>query len=248
MRTIVSLIIVILATGQSADATASPDADAEILYVEGQEAYDHADYATAIQRWRRSYEISGEPGLLFNLAQALRLSGDCAAALETYRRFIAADPDPSEQHRLATDLTKELEAACRSTLTRTADLVPGTEAPPHDHVDQGRRPGRALRTTGLMTSGAGALLLVTGLVVGQHARSLGDDVTTACAVTCDWNEQQSKEAAGRRYTVVGYALDAVGVVAIAGGAIMYYIGARQNVAVAPPLNARGAVVSWSRSW
>lgn len=248
MRTIVSLIVVILATGQSATATASPDA--EVLYVEGQEAYDRADYATAIQRWRRSHEISGEIGLLFNLAQALRLSGDCAAALKTYRRFIEADPDPaSEQHGLATDLTRELETACRSTLTSDADPpAPGTNAPPHDHVDQGQRPGHALRTTGLVTSGAGALLLVTGLIVGQHARSLGDDVTTACAVTCDWNEQQSKEAAGRRYTIVGYALDAVGVVAIAGGAIMYYIGARQNVAVAPPLNARGAVVSWSRSW
>jgi hypothetical protein len=255
------VVVTIVVLGTS--AVASPTA--EDLYAEGQAAYDRADYATAIDRWRESYEISGQSGLLFNLAQALRLSGDCPDALATYRKFLATDADlTSEQHRLAEDLARELDVACDEPPTPTPTIhVPPIEPPATiserasnpgltaavslDDRDHRTRPGRALRVAGLATGATGVALLVTGLVVGRHARSLGDEVTRACASGCDWATQKSKDAAGRRDAVIGYALDTVGVAAIAGGAIMYYVGIRR-VAVVPRPNEDGAVVSWSGSW
>lgn len=255
------VVAAIAALGASARAAPS----AEDLYAEGQAAYDRADYPTAIERWRASFEISGETGLLFNLAQAQRLSGDCPDALSTYRKFLAADADlTSEQHRLAEDLARELDSSCdEPPPISSAPVEPPTaaaipdRAADHDLIaavplsardDRTPRSGRSRRITGLAIAGTGAALLVTGLIVGHHARALGDEVTRACASGCDWTTQRSKDAAGRRDAVIGHALDAVGVAAIAGGAILYYVGVREDVVVEPRAHGAGIVVSWSGSW
>lgn len=249
------VILAIAALGGIAAAEPS----AEDLYAEGQAAYDRADYPTAIERWRASYEMSGEAGLLFNLAQAQRLAGNCAEALATYKKFLAADSDlVSEQHKLAEDFAQELDAKCPAEPVRHIEhpvaprlnLVPGLNLG-GELTDRNDRPasGRSLRVAGLATGGAGVALLVTGLIVGRHANTLGDEVTNACATSCDWADQKSKEAAGRRDAKIGYALDGVGVAAIAGGALMYYLGSRTStVGVAPPARDGGAVLSWSGSW
>jgi hypothetical protein len=255
----VLIILAIAALGSTAAAAPS----AEDLYAEGQAAYDRADYPTAIARWRESYEISGASGLLFNLAQALRLSGDCPGALSTYRKFLATDADPtSEQHRLAEDLARELDVACDDLPSiRPSPVKPPAARPPleletglnvavplSDRNDRTTRPS-ALRIAGLATAGTGAALLVAGLVVGHHADALGDEVTRACASGCDWAVQESKDAAGRHDAAVGRALDVVGAAAIAGGAVMYYLGSRApSMRVTPAEHHDGAVVSWSGVW
>ena len=219
------------------ETTALAAPTAENLYNEGQAAYDHADYPTAIARWQTAYQLSGESGLLFNLAQARRLSGDCAGALSTYKRFVAIDPT-ADQHQLALDLARELEPSCGAR---------PVEQPLPAQVNA--RPGQTLRIAGLVAGGAGVVSIGVGLLLGHHAQALGAEVTTACAVSCDWTVQKSKDAAGRRDASIGYALDVVGVAAIAGGAVMYYLGDRESpVTVAPRGREGGAVISWSGSW
>ena len=74
-------VVVITAIVLALGATASADPAAEQLYDEGQQAFNRGDYPTAIARWRSSYEMSKLPLLVFNVAQAYRLAGDCAHAL-----------------------------------------------------------------------------------------------------------------------------------------------------------------------
>jgi len=247
-----SFLLVLFALGSTASAAPS----AESLYTEGQAAYDRGDYATAIARWQASFDVSGATALLFNVAQAERLSGDCPRALATYRKFIAADPDPSsEQHKLAEDLERELAAKCvEPTPAPPPEPAsgPGLDAAAHptstgDHEPE--HPTSALRVAGIATGGAGIALLVTGLVVGTHANALGGEVTGACATSCDWSQLKSKDGTGRHEATVGYVLDGVGAAAIVGGVVMYYLGSRESsVSVAPASRAGGTVVSWSGSW
>jgi hypothetical protein len=232
------LIIAVLALIEGS-ATAAPTS--ETLYNEGQAAYDHADYATAIVKWSASYDLSGANDLLFNLAQARRLSGDCGGALATYKRFIANDPT-SEQRPLADDFVRELKPQCRAQASIQALIVD----PPVT------RPGQRLRLAGLV-SGGGIVLIATGLGLGHHAQSIGDEVTRACVTSCDWTVLKDKDAAGRRDAAIGYALDTVGVAAIVGGAILYYLGSnRKDDVHITPLTARthesGMILSWSRPW
>ena len=228
-------------------ALAAPTADAgtpEQLYAEGQAAYDRADYPTAIAKWQASYDLSNASGLLFNLAQAYRLSGDCRDALLSYEHFIALDPT-SDQRSLAEDFARELEAQCGAT-TQQPQLPTVVEAQPQPHS------GRELKLAGLVTGGSGIVLIATGIGLGRHAQTIASEVTSACAASCDWSAEETRDASGRRYAAIGQALDAIGATAIVGGAILYYFGDREGrddgIRVAPMDRSRGAILSWSGSW
>lgn len=228
-------MIVVAIVALDSNTLAAPTA--ETLFNDGQTAYDHGNYRLAIDRWQEAYRLSNEPALLFNVAQAYRLADDCGQALSSYKQFVAIDPT-SEQRPLADEFVRELEPKCGT--SRHAAIVDAPSTP--------SRSGDRLKIAGVLIGGAGALSTVGGLALGHHGQTLGDEVTLACSVSCDWAEQKGKDAAGRRDATSGYALDGVGVAAIVGGAILYYFGDRQGrVTVSRPREG-GAVVSWSRLW
>lgn len=238
MRTLIAVAI-LAALGASAHAEPS----AAQLYDEGQRAFDQGDYATAVARWRSSYQLSRLPLLVLNVAQAYRLVGDCESALGAYRQYVALDPT-SGQRALAEGFIGELEPRCGQPV-KHAEVPPVAEA---SLVGETRR-GHSLRLPGLATGGTGAALVATGLWLGYRASKLGDEVSRACSTTCNWNEQRGKDADGRRDAAIGYVLDTVGVAAIAGGAIMYYVGTgRTAVVISPQPREGGGVVTWSGSW
>jgi hypothetical protein len=253
-------IAVLIIAIAALETVAFAQPSAEDLYTEGQAAYDHADYATAVDKWQAAYDLSKESGLLFNLAQAKRLSGDCAGAITTYRRFLAANADDtaSEQHKLATDLARELEGTCPA----KPAVIPPPTLVDHPKLDDGinsaprlsdpqfdGRSGRSWKIAGLATGGVGIVTIAIGLGLGHHGTSIGGEVTTACQTSCDWAAQKDKDARGRREVTIGKTLDVIGVAAVAGGAIFYYLGVRQEtLTVAPAPSGNGGVLSWSSSW
>jgi hypothetical protein len=222
---------------------------AEDLYAAGQSAYNSGDYATAIRQWQTSYRLSGATGLLFNIAQAQRLSGDCEAAIATYRRFMTADADPtSDQHRLADEFVRELTPTCVPTslvVVPVQDQVRGLNVA--TDLTRPGSAGRSTRITGLAIGGIGALSVATGLVLGHHGQSIGSEVTTACASGCDWSDQAGRDASGRHDVQIGYVLDGLGAAAIVGGAIAYYLGDRHDMISVSP-HEGGAAVTWGRAW
>ena len=215
-------------------ALAAPSAEA--LFDEGQFAYDRGDYRRAIDRWQKSYRLSNEAALLYNIALAYSSADDCEHALWTYKQFIALDPT-SEKRALAEESVQELEAKCGLPTKGRAEDADA---------------GRNLKLAGLVAGGAGAALVVTGLLYGRRASTLGDEVTSACSDPldpCDWAAQQDKDATGRRYSMIGYTLDVLGLAAVAGGAVMYYLGDRKSrVTVSPTSRDGGAVLSWGGRW
>jgi tetratricopeptide (TPR) repeat protein len=223
-----------------AQTTASAQPSAEQLYDEGQQAYDRGDYTTAIARWQSSYDLSKEPLLVLNIAQAYRLAGDCTHALSTYRQYVALDPRSNERG-LADDLCTELELRCGST------SHPLIDDPPHS--TESAHTGKNLRLTGIVTGGAGVAMIATGLLFGNRASSLGDEVTNDCAVSCDWAVEKSKQSDGHRDATIGKALDGVGLAAVVVGVGMYIYGAREaQPALAIQPGTRDVTLTWSGRW
>jgi hypothetical protein len=110
-RTALGLAIVLtsmLAAGRLAGAQpASPGsddrtraADAAVLYDEGKRHFDIGEYAQAIASWKQSYLRSSAPLLLFNIAQAYRLSGNCAQANRFYLNYRRVEKHPRNQAEL----------------------------------------------------------------------------------------------------------------------------------------------------
>jgi tetratricopeptide (TPR) repeat protein len=240
------VLVFVLALLVETTAYADP---AEDLYNEGQAAYDHGDYATATVKWQLAYDLSRETGLLFNLAQAKRLAGDCTGAIETYKLFVTLDP-ASEQRPLAEELENELDGRCATqprpiTVPRSKPIDPIVIVMPKEAKVP--KPSRSLQHAGIAVAGTGVLLLATGLVLGHHASTLGNEVTAACRVSCDWSKWKDDDAAGSRDANIARALDVIGGIGIASGAVMYYIGMR-NTSIDVHPHEHGAAISWSGKW
>jgi len=250
-----------------ARAEAHPS-EAERLYKEGQGAYDERRYDAALALWQRSYELSQLPGLLFNLAQAYRLrseGGDCARAVESYRKFVLLDPG-SPRRAIAESWIRELEECAKPA---PSDDQPAAQKPrPTDSETgsprrggagtgaeagavQSRAPGGGApeRVAGLIVGSGGAAAALVGVYFGDRARRLGDEVSRACAQGCVWTSIASKDAEGRAAERRQWILYGVGAGGLLVGAALYYLGAREptpTVAVAP--RDGGGLLVWSRPW
>jgi len=243
-RNIITVTVLALASIGTASADSTT---AEQLYDQGQTAFDADRFIEAASAWEQSYELSKEPGLLFNLGQAYRQLGECAKARTAYEKFLELDAT-SEQRPLAREFVTGLK--CREPVAKpTLPVAPVVVEKPTPPVAEFADHGRTKRLAGLATAGGGAALLVTGIYLGHRAQTIGDQVADACRTSCDWAGWKDKDARGRRYATIGRVLDVGGVGAIAGGAVLYYLGVRQGtVTIDPRAQEGGITISWSGSW
>lgn len=121
---LISTAIVVAASSTAfADKKLSPPALAELE--RGEQHFRDKDYAAAIEAFDRGYAIDPQPIFLYDKAQAQRLSGDCAAAIETYQDFIASEPPANEVTRAKKNLD-----TCKTTLAKAAAAKPAPPKPP----------------------------------------------------------------------------------------------------------------------
>jgi hypothetical protein len=55
--------------------------------------YQQGEFDAAIESFMGAFALSNNPGLLFNVAQAYRLKGDCEHARDYYQRYLGAVPE-----------------------------------------------------------------------------------------------------------------------------------------------------------
>jgi tetratricopeptide (TPR) repeat protein len=123
-------------------------AQAERSFEEGNARFHEGDYQAAIPLFRRAFELSGEPALLYNIAQAHRLAGQCRPAVAAYRRFLALAGEV-ELRSAAQAHLEQLDSACAvASPTVAVEVAP----PPHARPAPG-----PWRTVGLVSVGAGVL-------------------------------------------------------------------------------------------
>jgi tetratricopeptide (TPR) repeat protein len=135
-----SVLLLIAGTGSS--RAASPDAGQDLtptareLSDQALHHYQQGEYDAAIEAFMGAFALSNNSGLLFNVAQAYRLKGDCERARDYYQRFLGAVPEtplkPSLDRRVA-----EMEACIKSH---------GTAAPAAP-AETGRPSGAGVATT-----------------------------------------------------------------------------------------------------
>jgi hypothetical protein len=75
-----------------------PEPAAE-LFRKGLAEYDARRYRNAIEIFSRVYDETHSPALLFNIAQAWRLLGECSKAVAGYEEFVSADPTSPDVDR-----------------------------------------------------------------------------------------------------------------------------------------------------
>jgi tetratricopeptide (TPR) repeat protein len=266
-------LVLPIANAQNRAPTDEQRREAKRHFDKGQLAYDLGRYTEAIAEWERSYALSREPGLLYNLGQAAQLHGDCAAAARYYMSFLRRRPNASNREQvegLIEEMTICVAAKPPSPADEQSPEQPGTplremkpaSPPPAPAAEALRepapvaieakpRPGRTKKVAGIAAAGGGALLIGTGIYFGRRASSASDEVTEACGTGCEWADESGTDADGRRAAKLQWAFYGVGAAALASGAVLYYLGLRDDrqaaQVMAGPLRngGAGAVVSWA---
>jgi tetratricopeptide (TPR) repeat protein len=141
------------------------EAEGRRLYAEGRARFAAGDYAGAVADFRRAYELVPANALLYNVAQALRLSGQCAEAARTYREFVEHE-QPGRLREFAEQRLGELGECAEPVSAEPADpaVTPEPRArPPAPARAPGQRraailrqrtPERAPRESGTRATGA----------------------------------------------------------------------------------------------
>src|SRR5262249_44095985 len=99
VTTVILALLVALLPGaaRAVEPSAAADAQARSHYELGQRHYNVGDFDRAIDEFKRAYEISPAPGLLFNIAQAYRAKKDREHALYFYTTYLREDPEAPER-------------------------------------------------------------------------------------------------------------------------------------------------------
>lgn len=245
------------------------------LHQEGLRHYEKHQYGRAISAYRKAYALVPAPGILFNLAQAYRLRGDCKRAYRAYKNFLEAVTDTAEAN-----LAREHAQALRSCAKAPAEPEPGpvsavapapvlapqltqeTPAPPppvtaEPVVTARRAPrshaGQNKRIVGLGIGGAGAAIALVGVYYGFKARGAASDLSDFYEEGGAWTDelaQREDDLDRNRGLALGFGL--AGAAAIGTGAVLYWLGYQESSieradqgAVAVVPGAGGAVLTWS---
>lgn len=131
----------------SGEATSPPgvdprlDAEARALFLAGETAYDAGRYEAALEYFTRAHELSGRPGLLFNIASASERLRRDEEALAAYEQYLSELPDAANrgftEERIAF-LQQQLaqEAQLREAAARSAHapVLPEPRPDPHPEL------------------------------------------------------------------------------------------------------------------
>jgi tetratricopeptide (TPR) repeat protein len=134
---VIGAMFVAVPRAAQAQMTQAQKDEVKLHYQRATRAYDLQKYQEAIDEYQKAYEISGDPPMLYNIAQAYRLADQPVEAARYYRRFLQRMPNArnrddverkiAEQEKLA-EQRKKVEPV-------TPPPPPPTKAPPPPIVE-----------------------------------------------------------------------------------------------------------------
>lgn len=229
---VVAAVATLSATAIAQQRTSDEDAARE-LYVEGMRLYNLGKYDEAIARYEQGYRLAPLPGFLYNLAQAYRLKGDCAQAYRLYKNFLRLAEEV--EHRAEIEgLMAEMDE-CRNkdapAVDNPGDPVPGERADTQDglthETDTPRGGAGTKKVAGIITASLGVILVGTGAYFAADASDASGQISDLFEQGGRWTEEYDDiEARGQRSSMLSKVFFATGALAVAGGAVLYYLGAR----------------------
>jgi tetratricopeptide (TPR) repeat protein len=219
-------------------------AQARAVYAKGKAAYERGEYAVALAHFEEAYRLSPAAALLFNMAQAHRLSGPehCQQALDLYRRYVAADPEAKNREEAAERIDEMQKCVARPDNpksaaspaiiepARAADARPPSverahpsqlSAPPPARPARdapAAPPPRARSAAPIIVTGVSAAVGIAGVILYARARAKYDEVESTCPC------QPGAFSNWETLTSVSYGLMAVGAVGTASGVSWYLLG------------------------
>jgi hypothetical protein len=123
-----ALVLAVMALASLAGARfargESSVSQARELYETGLQSYRAGNYDDAIANLQASYQLVAAPGLLYDMAQAHRLKGDCADARSLYLQFLDRSPGGSVETIARSHLVEMETCVANGARVRAAASTP----------------------------------------------------------------------------------------------------------------------------
>jgi tetratricopeptide (TPR) repeat protein len=227
----------------------TPQEEARELYRKGMTHYEIGAFDTAIDEFKRAYELTNAPGLLFNIAQVYRMKKDPEQALYFYRTYLRLMPDAPNrtdvevlirenqalldaEHRkreaAAAAAQPAPPAAAPAPATTTAPTTPAAAAPAPPPPRP--RPWRLELGLGAGVAAVGLGALGAAIGLGVRASSDADQISRADAQRdVPWDATQQRiYSDGHDSALASTVLYVVGGTLVAGGAALVTLGLRDR--------------------
>jgi tetratricopeptide (TPR) repeat protein len=262
------LAFVFVLLGASVVAAQPAPQTAEEHYEQSKRYYAVDEFDKAIAELKIAYTMAPDPVYLFNIAQAMRKKGDCAGAIDYYRKYLRDSPKAANRTKVE-GFIKELEPCAAKqpkepetkpvepppVEPKPIDPTPKTTGmvvpPPTPPVEPRPAPQRSrLRLVGVVTAGVGGAFAIGGTVLAFNARGIQNGVETRCNSTagCDWTVERGNDQRGRDRALQSKILLGVGAAAMVTGAVLYVVGkpVREAPVAIVPVESGGMVVAAGR--
>jgi tetratricopeptide (TPR) repeat protein len=230
---------------------------AKQLAEHGRAMHERGEYDRAITAFKEAYVIAPSAGLLFNLAQAYRLQGNCDDAVLMYKRYLATNPSVDARAIAETHLaTVERCVQKRALNIPLDDSVAYLKVPPPPGPEKViardkteiERPSQIKKHVGVgLAIGGGVALLAAGYF-GYRSWDAENEVERAYARGAKWKEVESIHERGEDNARAAKIFGIGGGLAVAGGVTLWVLGRRDeraNQLAITPTAKGGAEVSYA---
>jgi len=182
--------LAISSAARAAHAQSASDSGGQSHEKRAQVAYALQDWPSAIREFEAAFQDEQKPDFLWGLAQAQRLSGDCKAAINTYKSYrrseISAEQSAAADSRIQhceEDLQQKATQAAATPKPQLASPPPSAAVPSTGSTKTlAERPepprpfyadafGDVLLLTGVAAAGAGTYFLLAANSAMQNARN-----------------------------------------------------------------------------
>ena len=197
MRVLILLVALSAAAHAEELSAAERDTRAHAWFERGRASFKLGYYAAAVDEFEQGYKYLQHPLFIYNIAQAARRAGQIQKSLDSYRAYLKVRPDAPERRECEQRIA-ELEKL----VTPPPPKLP--EPPPPVPVAPSAAPAAVAPTP--------VVVAPAPVVVAPPAPVVAPSVVAAPAVVV-----RSAPAPGRKKTLAGAILAAVGVGALGGG-------------------------------
>jgi tetratricopeptide (TPR) repeat protein len=211
------------------------------LYEEGMAAYDAGKYEEALAAFTESYNLSGETGLLYNLAVCSERTGREEKAIAYYELYLEENPDTEDAADVKARLESLRKPADAAAPPAGEETPPAPEeTPPEETPPETAQATRADVVTDLdaidaaqagkapvgpaVVVGAGGLVLAAGILTAISAYKKYGDLESSCSPDC--TDAQLEPT--RSTALAADILMISGGVAVAAGALWWIMTAREE--------------------
>jgi tetratricopeptide (TPR) repeat protein len=251
---LVVALLLLSPAAASADARWSGEvpAKARALAERGRALHDSGDYTNAIVAFTQAYAMAPSPALLFNLAQAYRLQGDCDDAALMYRRYLATNPTPDRGSLAEAQLANMERCIHKLALHIPVETAHGTLVPPPPIIATTIAPesskARIEKDVGIGMMAGGTVALGLTVYYAVQAHNASNDVSAAYAHGARWNDVAPLDSRGRSATRSAQISGGGAALGLAGGLAVYLLGRHTEQAAPLTVSASGHGAEVAMSW